>query len=280
MRLSRQILLCTVFALATMLAAGSTNGATTYDLASFPFTFSWATDVHATLETSAYGTYTTEEEIEAFFNQATYSATMKDGTTTIFEMDNSNATWDLMFGGVAGGVSAILTCTPTELTLDFSTPNEITGADLLLRGYFEQPNGHVAWASWQYTQENNITDFNFAHADYDAVNQAGCSVACDAPFIFPAIVLEPAERVEQLIVQVTQSELQANRTHPLLASLEAALASFERESLRSGVNQLRAFQNKVRAQVAPKEAVLAATWIESAQEIIDAVQAMGGMSLR
>jgi len=66
----------------------------------------------------------------------------------------------------------------------------------------------------------------------------------------------------------------------LLATLEAALASFERGSLRSGVNQLGAFQNKVRAQVARKEGALAAAWIASAEEIIDAARATEGIRPR
>jgi len=156
----------------------------------------------------------------------------------------------------------------------------MTKADLFLRGYFEQPDGYAAWATCQLAQLNNITDYTYVLIDYDAQHFAQGLVAYDAPLIFPAIVLQPAERVEQLIVQVTQSGLRANRTHSLLASLEAALASFERESLRSGVNQLGAFQNKVRAQVAREDGVLAANWIVSAQEIIDAVRAMAGMSLR
>jgi hypothetical protein len=255
-----------------MLAGGSSKAAT-YDLAQFPYTFSWATEVHATLQTSAYGTYTTQKEIEDFLNQAAYSVTMKDGTTTLFQMNHDNAAWHLILEGLSGDASATLTCTPTELTLDFSTPGEITWAGLLLRGYFEQPDAYVAWATLQYSQGNNITDFSFAHADYDAVHSADCNVAYNASFRFPAIVREPAEGVEELIALVGQSELPVNRTRPLLATLEAARASFERGNLRSGFNQLDAFVNKVQAQVAPQHEVLAAAWIASAQEIIDAVRA-------
>jgi hypothetical protein len=281
MKLSKQILLTLVFGLATVLAGGSAKGATTYDLAPFTFTyFDWATDARATLKTSAYGTYTTKEEIEDFFNQATYSATLKDGTTTLFEMNNGNSVWRLDLESWAGNASVILTCTPTELTLDFSTPGEITGAALYLQGELVQPDGYIAVATVQYGQANNISDGTGFYFIYDAVNEAAGGLDYDAPFIFPAIVREPAESVEGLIAQVIQSGLSVKRTHPLLATLEAALASFRRESLRSGVNQLGAFQNKVRAQVAPDDRVLATTWIASAQEIIDAAQATVGMPLK
>jgi len=58
---------------------------------------------------------------------------------------------------------------------------------------------------------------------------------------------------------------------PLIASLKAAAASFDRESMQSGLNQLHAFQNKVRAQIAKDNPAEAAAFIAGAQKIIDAV---------
>jgi len=43
---------------------------------------------------------------------------------------------------------------------------------------------------------------------------------------------------------------------------------------------LGAFQNKVRAQVAPRDAELAAAWISEAQGIIDAVRASAGLLIK
>ncbi len=79
-------------------------------------------------------------------------------------------------------------------------------------------------------------------------------------------VITPAQAVERLIAQVTA---QWPRSRPLVATLSAALASIERGNLISAVNQLQAFQNKVRAQVAPADPALAATFIQSAQDILD-----------
>jgi hypothetical protein len=53
----------------------------------------------------------------------------------------------------------------------------------------------------------------------------------------------------------------------LLATLKAASASFERGNLVAGLNQLHAFQNKVRAQVA--DAVLADQLTKAAQVVMD-----------
>jgi hypothetical protein len=59
----------------------------------------------------------------------------------------------------------------------------------------------------------------------------------------------------------------------LVASLKAAGASFDRGSVGSGINQLEAFQNKARAQVAPVDAGLAEELSKVAQQIIDRVRA-------
>jgi len=68
---------------------------------------------------------------------------------------------------------------------------------------------------------------------------------------------------------------QVPRSRPLLASLEAALASLGRGNPGAAINQLQAFEHKVRAQVARRDAALAASLIEAAQEIIDALSGGG-----
>jgi hypothetical protein len=55
----------------------------------------------------------------------------------------------------------------------------------------------------------------------------------------------------------------------LLATLQAALASLDRGSTISAVNQLGAFQNQVLAQVAPVAPGLAQQLWQSAQAVID-----------
>ena len=85
-------------------------------------------------------------------------------------------------------------------------------------------------------------------------------------------VITPAEAVELLAELVEGSSLPANRKKPLLASLRAAEASFGRRHSTPGVNQLQAFQHKVRAQVAKINEALAREFTDISQEIIDAVQ--------
>jgi len=58
---------------------------------------------------------------------------------------------------------------------------------------------------------------------------------------------------------------------PLVVTLQATMASFERGSMEAGTNQLRAFQNKVRAQVGPIEPALAHNLNRAAEQIINAL---------
>lgn len=84
--------------------------------------------------------------------------------------------------------------------------------------------------------------------------------------VIPVPLPEPVER---LIASIRESNLTLHRQQPLLNSLDAAKASFESKKLHAGINQLGAFQNKVRALVASDDAALADQLIKTAQQIID-----------
>ena len=82
-------------------------------------------------------------------------------------------------------------------------------------------------------------------------------------------VITTAQAVERLMAQVTAN---VGRDHPLMATLSAALDSIARGDCIAAINQLEAFQNQVRAQVAPGDSALAETLIEAAQRIVDAIE--------
>jgi hypothetical protein len=82
-------------------------------------------------------------------------------------------------------------------------------------------------------------------------------------------VITTAQAVDRLAAAVAGG---AERPQPLLASLRAALAAIDRSQPSVAINQLEAFQNKVRAQVAPHDPELAAQLIAEAQAIIDALR--------
>jgi uncharacterized repeat protein (TIGR01451 family) len=84
-------------------------------------------------------------------------------------------------------------------------------------------------------------------------------------------VITAGEAVEQTIALVESSTVVRKNKRPLIASLKAAGASFDRGSMNSGLNQLNAFQNKVRAQIMRDNRAEATAFIASAQRIIDAI---------
>ncbi len=83
-------------------------------------------------------------------------------------------------------------------------------------------------------------------------------------------VVSPAQAVGILIGMVENATVGRN-PQPLLASLRAAAASFERHNWRAGMNHLEAFEKKVRTQVAPSDPVLAGKLITAAESILNAL---------
>jgi len=79
-------------------------------------------------------------------------------------------------------------------------------------------------------------------------------------------VLTTGQAVEGLIRLVDSS---VRKSKPLMAVLGAALASIDRGNPVAAANQLRAFEHKVRAQVA--NPALAGQLLEAAQQVIDAL---------
>lgn len=85
-------------------------------------------------------------------------------------------------------------------------------------------------------------------------------------------VITPAQAVAELIVFVDSSDLSDSQKSPLLASLNAAVASFARCNSISGTHQLEAFQHKVNAQIVPLDASLAENLLHISNEIIGSLQ--------
>jgi hypothetical protein len=84
-------------------------------------------------------------------------------------------------------------------------------------------------------------------------------------------VIGAGEALEECITLVDTTDLGRKNKRPLIASLKAAQASFDRGNLISGRNQLHAFINKVQAQVARENPAAAAAFIECVQRILDAI---------
>jgi len=100
-----------------------------------------------------------------------------------------------------------------------------------------------------------------------AVSDGGSTTRCR----IEVCVIGAGEAVEDCIELVENTQIERKNKRPLLASLKAAQASFDRGNITSGRNQLKAFQNKVRAQVGKSNPAEAELFIECAQRIIDAI---------
>jgi hypothetical protein len=81
-------------------------------------------------------------------------------------------------------------------------------------------------------------------------------------------VLSAPQAIQQLLALVQQ--LSPER-RSLEATLSAALAAMERNNPTAALNQLLAFQNKVRAQVQADDPTLAELFLQASQEIINAL---------
>jgi hypothetical protein len=88
---------------------------------------------------------------------------------------------------------------------------------------------------------------------------------------FTVAILTPAEAVQRLISITSHSGLP--HAQSLIATLFSAIDSIHRGDVKSAINQLEAFQNKVRAQVSSIDPALADQFIEEAARAIDALSA-------
>jgi hypothetical protein len=84
-------------------------------------------------------------------------------------------------------------------------------------------------------------------------------------------VLATDDAVDAIVTFVKGSGLSRQKIRPLLATLDAAAASFHRCNALPGILQLVAFQHQVDTTVVPLDPDLAQTLEDAAQEIIDAV---------
>jgi hypothetical protein len=110
---------------------------------------------------------------------------------------------------------------------------------------------------------------NFFGADrftYTLADVWGGTASAD---VVVSVTPNAASLLERLIAQVMA---RWPRSQPLIASLLAALHSIERGDFVPAVNQLQAFQNKVRAQLGRSDPALTACLIQAAQGVIDALR--------
>lgn len=85
-------------------------------------------------------------------------------------------------------------------------------------------------------------------------------------------VIRLSGAVAQVYTLLEDADIKPRNKQPFYASLDAAIAAFERGNLAAGVNILEAFIQKVQVQMAPIEPVLAGQLIEAVRQIIAVAQ--------
>jgi len=85
-------------------------------------------------------------------------------------------------------------------------------------------------------------------------------------------VITPSEAIEQLIALVESTDVERKNKRPLIVSLKASKAAFERDGIGVGAQMLVVFQHKVRAQIARNNPAEAAAFTEAADKILSALE--------
>jgi hypothetical protein len=149
--------------------------------------------------------------------------------------------------------------TNAQVVLDGSTSSDVEG-DALEYMWLEQDDGLIA------TGAISTNVFAVGGHSLDLVVSDGTASATNH---FEFEVVTPASAALELSVMLQEADIPNRNKNPLLASLRAAMAAFDRGNFGAADNQLRAFQQKVRVQLAPIDPELASELLAAAQALLD-----------
>lgn len=181
----------TLVAAASLAGAACVASATTYGTSSYPFSYMGATAASVTITTATTGAFTTPSAIAQFLNGSSFSAVLTGSNGILVALDNSNATWSLSLNG--SGASAILDADEGRLKLGLFTPEESSGAALILKS---QDGRSV----FQMRKENNVTDYAFVHFAHDAVFSANATQSYNEAFAFWAVAAPVPELPSSILL--------------------------------------------------------------------------------
>ena len=115
-----------------------------------------------------------------------------------------------------------------------------------------------------------------SHSSNAANMAAGCSSSGSTCTKTETVtVITGSQAVEEIVLILEETTLDRKTKRPFIATLKASEASFDRLNCVSGVNQLEAFINKVRAQVTPEDPMAAAELIYATEAAIAAFEQYG-----
>jgi Arylsulfotransferase (ASST)/Bacterial Ig domain/Carbohydrate binding domain len=162
-----------------------------------------------------------------------------------------------VFPGITNLVVISPLCASARVVLDGSRSSDVDNDPL----EFAWLNGtNIVGTTQTVTNEFGPGSYEITLVVSDGQVMSTASVALE--------VITPADAVRVLMLLVEEAGLESKQATPLLTSLRAAAASFDRCNRISGVNQLGAFQNKVRAQISPLKPALAQQFTDTAQEVM------------
>jgi hypothetical protein len=85
-------------------------------------------------------------------------------------------------------------------------------------------------------------------------------------------VITPGEAIDEILPMFVNGPGLRRKGRPMVASLKAAIASFDRGNESAGLNQLHALQNKVRAQIGRVDPGLAEELTGAVQRIAELLE--------
>jgi hypothetical protein len=131
----------------------------------------------------------------------------------------------------------------------------------------------LTYAWWEGTNDfaDGVISSNVLAVGSHTITLVVSDGVADAAATATVKVITASDAIRLIILLIEASDLDPNRQHALIAILQAAAAGCDRGDFGAGVNELQAFQNEVRAQVAPSDPVLGGTLFAAAQQVITAL---------
>jgi hypothetical protein len=163
--------------------------------------------------------------------------------------------------GVTNWVVLAAVCDDARVTLDGSASRDVEN-DALSYTWLEGTNQIASGVIATNLFSPGSHELSLQVSDGQAVGVTAATVE----------VIMPEQGLGILIVLLQDANLGRNNLRPLVASLKNAAAAFERCDAKPGINQLEAFRNKVRAQIAPLNPALAKQLEEAIEQLLRAVR--------
>jgi large repetitive protein len=246
-----------------------------FDVDGDPLSFSVTAPAHGTLTGNASNlTYSPNRD---YFGTDSFAVRVSDGHVESAPALISLNVLPINDAPVAvATISPLTLLTPGQTNLVIISPNNTNTVVVLdgsLSSDIDNDPLHYSWfvesATEPFATGVRVTNLVAVGSHKIALRVDDGNLSAETTIDFDVITL--SEAVAQLLLFVEESSLDRTRKRPLSATLKAAMAGFERGEFHSAMNQLRALQNKTRAQIEPIDPLVAREIISRAEAILDIV---------